>query len=131
MLYYILLLMIFLHIVDDYYLQGILAKMKQKSWWELRVPGIVYFNNPEYKYRHDYIVALVMHGFSWAFLIMLPFYKIGISGDWRFFVIFIWNALLHAFTDDAKANHGAINLIQDQSIHILQIIATFITLSII
>ena len=29
----LLLLMIFAHIVDDYYLQGILASMKQKSWW--------------------------------------------------------------------------------------------------
>ena len=29
-----LLTMIFLHIVDDYYLQGVLAKMKQRKWWE-------------------------------------------------------------------------------------------------
>ena len=28
-----LLLMIFLHIIDDYKLQGILASMKQKNWW--------------------------------------------------------------------------------------------------
>jgi hypothetical protein len=25
--------MCFCHIVDDYYLQGILASMKQKNWW--------------------------------------------------------------------------------------------------
>ena len=31
---YILFAMIFAHIVDDFYLQGILAKMKQKDWWE-------------------------------------------------------------------------------------------------
>ena len=30
---FILLFMIMMHIVDDYYLQGILASMKQKSWW--------------------------------------------------------------------------------------------------
>ena len=27
-----------MHIVDDYYLQGILAKMKQKSWWKEVAP---------------------------------------------------------------------------------------------
>ena len=30
---FMLLFMVFLHIVDDYYLQGILASMKQKQWW--------------------------------------------------------------------------------------------------
>ena len=34
--HYLLILigMFFLHIVDDYYLQGCLAQMKQQSWWE-------------------------------------------------------------------------------------------------
>ena len=35
---FMLLLMIFLHIVDDYYLQGILASMKQRGWWEKNAP---------------------------------------------------------------------------------------------
>ena len=30
----ILFLMIFLHIIDDFCLQGIMASMKQKSWWQ-------------------------------------------------------------------------------------------------
>ena len=30
--------MVFLHIVCDYYLQGILAQMKQKSWREKNAP---------------------------------------------------------------------------------------------
>lgn len=34
MLIKLLLLMIFAHIIDDYYLQGILAHMKQKVWWD-------------------------------------------------------------------------------------------------
>ena len=40
--------MIFMHILDDYCLQGILASMKQKEWWrkqeqykELQLFGIV------------------------------------------------------------------------------------------
>lgn len=31
---YLLLGMLFLHIVDDYYLQGWLASARQKSWWK-------------------------------------------------------------------------------------------------
>ena len=61
---FILIVMLFFHIVDDYYLQGILAKMKQKKWWKENA------NNKKYKY--DYIVALICHSFSWAFMIMLP-----------------------------------------------------------
>ena len=56
--------MVFSHIVDDYYLQGKLALFKQKSWWEEKAPDEMY--------KHDYIVALMMHSFSWAFMIMLP-----------------------------------------------------------
>ena len=39
--------MIFCHIVDDYYLQGKLASMKQKSWWEK--------NAPDRLYKYDYL----------------------------------------------------------------------------
>ena len=61
---FIVLLMIFCHIVDDYYLQGWLASAKQKKYWEE--------NAPDKMYRFDYIWALIMHSFSWAFMIMLP-----------------------------------------------------------
>lgn len=43
----IFLTMIFLHIVDDYYLQGILAQMKQKKFWKEQAPDV--------KYKYDYI----------------------------------------------------------------------------
>ena len=56
--------MIFCHIVDDYYLQGWLASAKQKKYWEE--------NAPDKMYKHDYIWALIMHSFSWAFMVMLP-----------------------------------------------------------
>jgi hypothetical protein len=62
--FFVILLMIFCHIVDDYYLQGILASMKQKKWWQE--------NAPDKPYKYDYIWALIMHSFSWAFMIMLP-----------------------------------------------------------
>ena len=85
---FLLLLMIFLHIVDDYYLQGILASMKQKEWWHKAAP--------EKMYRYDYIVALIMHGFSWAFMIMLP---IAISMEFQcpigFIFAFLVNFIVH------------------------------------
>lgn len=31
---FIILAMVFCHIVDDYYLQSCLASMKQKKWWQ-------------------------------------------------------------------------------------------------
>jgi len=121
-MWYILLTMIFLHVVDDYYLQGILASMKQISWWKYQTG----FNS---FYSLDYLVALAMHAFSWAFMIMLPFYKIAISGNLLFLSLFIFNAFIHAVTDDLKANAKKLNLIMDQSIHIAQIIFTFYMLT--
>lgn len=118
---FVILWMIFFHIVDDYYLQGWLASAKQKSWWEK--------NAPDALYKHDYIWALVMHSFSWSFMIMLPIayvqqFNIG-SG---FFVLFVLNITVHAFVDNAKANWKLINLCYDQIIHMLQICLTAILL---
>ena len=116
---FILVLMVFMHIVDDYYLQGWLASAKQKKWWQE--------NAPQKLYRHDYIMALVMHSFSWAFMIMLP---IAIDRQfavtWIYAVALIVNATVHGITDNLKANKLKINLIQDQSLHIVQILITFI-----
>lgn len=118
---FIFLLMIFCHIVDDYYLQGWLASAKQKKYWEE--------NAPDKMYKHDYIWALIMHSFSWAFMIMLPvafFMKFNIN--FEFVMMFVWNIIIHVVTDDAKANRKKINLIQDQVIHLVQIILTFLFL---
>lgn len=114
---FILFTMIFAHIVDDYYLQGILASLKQKSWWE---------NQKSYKpmYKYDYIVALIMHAFSWSFMISLPILYLGFT-KW-IAVAIILNTIIHGIVDDLKANKGKINLIVDQSIHIIQIVITWI-----
>lgn len=115
----ILLTMIFLHIVDDYYLQGILAQMKQKKFWKEQAPDELY--------KYDYIWALIMHSFSWAFMIMLPLMITGEVGP-LFYAIFIFNIVMHAWTDHRKANLHQINLWHDQLIHMAQIVATFIAL---
>lgn len=116
---FVLILMIFCHIVDDYYLQGWLASAKQKKWWE--------DNAPDKLYRFDYIWALIMHSFSWSFMIMLP---IAIYSDFvisgAFVGMLIFNMIMHAFVDDCKANKHLINLWTDQACHLVQITATFI-----
>lgn len=118
---FIVLLMIFLHIVDDYYLQGILASMKQKNWWKQ--------NAPEKLYEHDYIWALIMHSFSWTFMIMLPIaYVQQFNVGFKFFILFVLNIAIHALTDNAKANWKLINLWQDQAIHMIQIFVTSLLL---
>lgn len=112
--------MVFLHIVDDYYLQGILAQIKQKSWWEK--------NAPDPLYKNDYKVALIEHAFSWTFMIMLPITIIMIINNniliipWT--VAFVFNWIIHGWTDHLKANVHNISLVFDQVVHICQIIAT-------
>lgn len=115
----LLLSMLFCHIVDDYYLQGWLASAKQKKYWE----GLPNYSD---KYKFDYIVALFMHSMSWAFMIMLPIaiynrFEVGTL----FFGMYIFNTLFHAFVDNAKANWLIINLVQDQLLHIAQIVFTW------
>ena len=109
--------MIMCHIVDDYYLQGWLASAKQKKWWQE--------NAPQNLYKYDYIWALIMHSFSWSFMIMLPIaiYRNFIVSV-NFLIVLAFNIIIHAMTDDLKCNKFKINLWVDQIIHITQIIAT-------
>ena len=118
---FILLVMIFLHIIDDYKLQigSTLNYLKQKEWWK---------GQKGYKdlYKYDYIPALITHSFSWSFMIMLP---IALSlhfdiGWWT--IAYIVNMIVHAFVDNLKANELKINLVIDQSIHLVQIIVTWL-----
>ena len=114
---FIILCMIFCHVIADYNLQGWLASAKQKSYWEK--------NAPDQMYKHDYICALIMHSFSWTFMIMLPLmYAVGFKVDSFLLFLFVSNVLLHAITDDFKANAKVINLWQDQLIHMYQIVIT-------
>lgn len=111
--------MIFMHIVDDFYLQqGILSKLKQKDWWK---------KQDEYKdlYKYDYIVALFIHGFSWSFMISIPL-VIFKGLHWAILVFMVVNTLIHAGTDNLKANKKEINLIVDQWCHIAQVVLTWL-----
>lgn len=124
--------MIFCHIVDDYYLQGWLASAKQKEWWKQ--------NAPYQLYKYDYVMALFMHSFSWSFMIMaIPTYY-ALNSQYadnidivsiQISVTFVLNLIVHMITDNAKANRKTINLIQDQLIHITQLIVTWLYLVVI
>lgn len=127
MIYLILLCMIFMHIVDDYYLQGILASMKQKSWWEK--------NAPDPLYKNDYKMALAEHAFSWSFMMMLPVVVYtaiiaAMPSVWLILIIFVANVILHAIVDNAKANKRIINLVDDQTCHFIQIFITWLILGV-
>ena len=96
--------------------------MKQKSWWT---------KQEQYadKYKYDYLAALIIHAFSWAFMIMLPIafvsnFQVGTS----FSLMFAINAIVHGVVDDLKANRFKINLVQDQAIHVAQIVLTALIL---
>ena len=115
-----LLFMIFLHIVDDFYLQpGMLSKLKCRSFWAE--------NAPDKKYEYDYAVALLIHSFSWSFMMMLPiFFLEGFVLNPILICVFIINIFLHFYVDNEKANEYTINLVTDQLIHLAQIIVTFL-----
>lgn len=128
MSFFILLWMIFNHVIDDYFLQGILATLKQKDYWiSESIKKEENFDKSIYKY--DYLMALFMHSFSWTFMIMIPlvislkFVNVNMS---IFIPIFVLNLMIHFFTDNAKANLKVINLCQDQFIHMVQIFTTWL-----
>lgn len=65
-----------------------------------------------------------MHSISWAFMIMLPI-LIVLKGElnWLWILLPI-NTAIHFLVDDLKANKKRINLIQDQAMHLGQILVT-------
>lgn len=123
---FILISMLFCHIIDDYCLQGILASMKQKSWWEN--------NYPNKKYKNDYLMALCMHSASWSFMVLLPISIYALINSFSnsfwisWFTVWIINLSIHMIVDDFKANKLKINLVTDQIIHMIQIIIAFVIL---
>lgn len=117
----LLLLMLFMHIVDDFYLQSILASMKQKVWWE----GHEWSKN---LYKNDYKMALLIHSMSWSIMLLLPSMFLLNIPSFVLLGMFIINTVIHYIIDDEKANKLRINLMLDQTVHIFQVIVTWIIL---
>jgi hypothetical protein len=121
---FILAILIWAHIIADYNLQGILATMKQKTWWSKAIAN-------DDKYKYDYIAALLCHAFSWSFIVHIPIsIMMYYSNDKHFLALSISilvHFIIHAIIDNTKANLNKINLVQDQLLHLLQLLIIFIS----
>ena len=117
------------HVIDDFGLQHFthLNELKQKAWWLEQLKA-----HPELDaslYKHDYIVCLLLHAFKWSCLTAVPVLLIaGLPSAWLLGLLIICNTAVHAVVDDLKANKLAISLVQDQLMHLLQIIVTVLAL---
>lgn len=131
------LLMLLAHIVEDFHLQGKLADMKQRSWWYDQIEHTVrdgqfdpdcleadmLADELHKKYRYDYIPALILHGFEWAICVSIPvlFYTgFELSSDYIFMLVLM--ALVHSAVDHVKCNWHLFTLVEDQLIHMAQLV---------
>ena len=119
----ILLSMIFAHVFADYVFQNnFMSLYKQKKTWDTELQNVS--DKKKQMYKHDYIVVLIVHSFSWAFITYLPllYYEC----YWYYILLVVVQTPIHAYVDHVKCNEFAINLITDQLIHLFQIVAPFI-----
>lgn len=125
---YLFWLCFLLHLIADYTMQGILANLKQWSWWLdqfelMRHNNMVSADDWE-KYRYDWMAGLICHSAMWSLMTFLPLMFLVDSAS--FSIIIILNIGAHCEIDHLKANKLKINLITDQTIHLLQIVLTVI-----
>lgn len=120
-IFYILIFMILLHIIDDFVLQPIcLSKLKCKDIW---IEANKQYDN---LYENDYKMALFIHGLSWSIMIHIPcivyLLHININPSAFIFLSIFIHGGIHSIIDNLKANKRKINLITDQSLHFIQIL---------
>ena len=132
---FILLLMLFMHYIEDFHLQGCLANLKQKKWWREQMNNNHYILEHSI-YKNDYKMALFAHSIENALFVMLPLiidlliseFTHHLQNTW---ILFIPSTLLilvsHYLIDNEKANKMKINLIQDQLYHLGIILLIFIS----
>lgn len=116
------LICLLLHLFADFTLQGCLASMKQKEWWEK-----LFKNEEEHqKYRNDYKCALYCHSIYWTLVTFAPILFFSEISTETISIIFFTNMIVHYMIDDLKANLYRINLCTDQMMHVVQIAITVI-----
>jgi hypothetical protein len=116
------LMMILLHIIDDFVLQPVcLSKLKQKSFWD------EYNKESNGLYKRDYKAALFIHALSWSIMIHIPIFMcFDVPSDFLYGIsVFAW-ALMHTKIDNDKANKKVISLVVDQTFHFIQIVGLYI-----
>lgn len=116
----LLLLIIFLHVIADFNMQGHMEEMKKKDFWK----------RFDKKYQFDYVMPLIGHAFQWAFTIHIPMTVTAIITQKDCLEMYccmaiVFHTILHAYIDTLRANDKKITLIQDQFYHMLQIILTW------
>ena len=120
----ILLSMMFCNIISNFYVQGSLAQIKQKAWWED-------ICSVESKFRYDYKVALIIQSFLWCFFIHIPLilhirYCGWTYNEELFLVVYVVNWIIHTIIDDFKSNRHKLNLITSQTLYLMQVVITWI-----
>lgn len=131
---FILIAMILLHIIEDFHFQGILANMKQKSWWDKQI--VDFPPKKANKYRKDYVISLIIHSLENSIFIVLPIiidqliYTFTTNPNNSYFIMWIayilFNTIAHSYIDDLKCNKLKINLVIDQLLHFITIILLFV-----
>lgn len=116
----VLALMVLAHLVADYTLQGCLANLKQKKWWDDQLKGAP--DATKHKYRNDYKVGLICHSLYWSLIVCLP---LVVFNSWVYAFMSFWQGGIHYLVDNAKANHYSISLVTDQICHAIQILSVW------
>lgn len=124
----VLLIMIWMHVFDDFVLQTFwLSNGKQKDWW-IKVCEESDYPFPFYKW--DYKASLIIHSVSWCISVMvapLIYFPLIHKIDMIWFLfIFAINVTIHYLVDNAKANLKIFSLVVDQIIHLIQILFTWL-----
>jgi hypothetical protein len=139
--------MLLMHYIEDFHLQGCLANLKQKKWWEKEVAENLFHckydeNRPRRKallrysrYKNDYKMSLFVHSIENALFVMLPLIVDTLISEYTHHVQNIWILFVpsvvlicvsHYLIDDSKANKMKINLVQNQLLHLGFIVFIFI-----
>lgn len=134
---FVLITCLLFHIIEDFHLQGILANLKQKNWWKKTY--LAEMSDPNNIYRCDYIVGLIVHSLEWAMFIHIPIIPTIYTTSLynrplaviELIITLTINTVIHAVVDSMKCNRLKLNLVEDQIMHLLQILATILLYSII
>lgn len=122
-----------LHLLADYALQGCLSELKQKRWWTTQMKQLYESFDKKYqtyelkwkirqKYKYDYMAGLFCHALMWTLVTFFPL--MWFCSSWTFTGVVLVNTLVHFVVDHMKANVHRLNLVQDQLIHLEQVVAT-------
>lgn len=135
---FILFIMLLMHYIEDFHLQGCLANLKQKKWWEKQMSNNDMRSHYVFEhsiYKNDYKMSLFAHSIENALFVMLPLIVDMLISEFTHcqqntWILFIPSTILicvsHYFIDNSKANEMKINLVQDQLYHLCIILLIFL-----